>query len=171
MCQEDKQQWNKQHLNTKGVNMARPKKNETTAKDSFIDGIMDKATKDDLKFMPLESYEDYQEYNKRARAENKKYGYCRHQIKQCPEELHPKQRVVFNRNDQPMNPLPVFVSNDKIHFKKTLVPGKEYDLPQCIVEHLHNKGVPVWKWYDNPDGSKETRISHYDPRFSLRSVF
>lgn len=147
--------------------MARRKKEETDQ----LDKVLTKVVNDDIRTMKLETLEDYQEYNRRARAENKKYGMCRYPIKQCPEELHPKQRVVFNRNDQPMNPLPVYLSNDQIDFKKTLVPGKEYELPICVIEHLHSKGVPVWKWYDNPDGSKETRISHYDPRFSLRSVF
>lgn len=148
--------------------MARPKKQQATDK---IDEIIAKTPKDELAEMPLNCLEDYMAYNKKARALNKQLGLCRYPIKQCPIELHPKQRVIFNRNDQPTNPQPVFVSNEMIEFSETLIPGKEYELPVCIVEYLAGKGVPVWKWYENPDGSKETRESHRNPRFSLRSVY
>ena len=121
--------------------------------------------------MPLNSIRDYRLYNERARAMNKKLKVLRHLIKQCPVELHPKQRIVFGRNDQPSNPLPVFLSNHLIHFDETLIPGKTYDLPECIINHLAEKGTPVWKWIDNPDGSKETVISHKEPRFQLRTIY
>lgn len=124
-----------------------------------------------LEDMPLNSIRDYRLYNEQARMMNKKLRICRYPIKQCPVELHPKQRIVFRRNDQPSNPLPVHVSNHLIHFDETLIPGKTYDLPECIVAYLADKGNPVWKWYDNPDGSKETRISHKEPRFSLTTVY
>lgn len=146
--------------------MGRPRKNKVD-----LDSVIAKTPQDELADMPLNSLDDYEAYNEKARYLNNQLGICRHKIKQCPEELHPKQRVIFNRNDQPKNSIKVFLSNDKIHYEKTLVPGKQYDLPICVVEHLAEKGVPVWKWYDNPDGSKETRISHMNPRFSLRSVY
>jgi len=138
---------------------------------SFIDSAIENTPKDELEDMPINSLKEYLAYNKRARALNHKLRMCRYPIKQCPEELHPKQRIVFNRVDQPKNPLPVFLSNEYIHYEKKLIPGKTYDLPHCVVDHLQSKGLPVWKWFDNPDGSKETRISHYEPRFALRSVF
>ncbi len=121
--------------------------------------------------MPLESIRDYRLYNEEARKLNKKLKICRYPIKQCPVELHPKQRIKFGRNDQPSNPLPVFLSNHLIHFEQTLIPGKEYDLPECIVHYLAEKGTPVWKWVDLPDGSKETQVSHKDPRFNIRNVY
>lgn len=129
------------------------------------------ASKPSIEDMPLNSLRDYRLYNEEARKLNKKLGVARYKIKQCPVELHPKQRIVFARNDQPTNPLHVHVSNHLIHFKETLIPGKEYDLPECIIHYLAEKGSPVWKWYDNPDGSKETRKSHVEPRFSLRTKF
>jgi len=125
------------------------------------------AQKMPIEEMPLESIRDYRLYNEEARRLNKKLGILRYPIKQCPVELHPKTRIIFRRNDQPSNPLKVFVSNHLIHFDETLVPGKAYDLPDCIVHHLAEKGNPVWKWYENSDGSKETRVSHKEPRFSL----
>ena len=126
--------------------------------------------------MPLDSLADYIAYNARARAFNKKVRKVVFPIKQCPLELHPTQRVIFNRIDQPKNPLNGFMlSNDLIHFAQTLVPGKTYDLPLMVIEHLESRGTPVWEWYDLPPkhgekGEKETRISHYEPRFALRQV-
>lgn len=121
--------------------------------------------------MPLETLADYLNYNKRARAINKKLRILRHHIKQCPIELHPKQRVAFNRKDQPRNPLPVLLSNEMIEYKETLVPGKVYDLPLCVIDYLSQKGTAIWEWFDNPDGSRETRKSSMDPRFALRTVY
>lgn len=143
------------------------KKDEDTMESSLKQAQEEVAIED----MPLNSLRDYRLYNERARAMNKKLRVMRYPIKQCPVELHPKQRIVFGRNDQPSNPLPVFLSNHLIHFDETLIPGKTYDLPECIINHLSEKGTPVWKWFDNPDGSKETRISHKEPRFQLRTIY
>jgi len=121
--------------------------------------------------MPLNSLEDYQAYNVEARKLNKKLKICRYPLKQCPIELHPKQRVVFGRVDQPSNFAPVYLSNSDIEFRQKLYPGKQYDLPLCVIDFLAEKGTPVWKWFDNPDGSKETRISHKEPRFALRTLY
>lgn len=121
--------------------------------------------------MPLNSIRDYRLYNEEARKLNKKLKICRYLIKQCPIELHPKQRIVFERIDQPTNPLPVFLSNYLIHFDELLIPGKTYDLPECIVHYLSEKGYPVWKWVNLPDGSKETQVVSKTPRFSLRTVY
>lgn len=121
--------------------------------------------------MPLTNIREYRLYNEEARRINKRLKILRYPIKQCPIDLHPKQRIVFGRNDQPSNPLPVFLSNHLIHFDMTLIPGKTYDLPECIINHLADRGTPVWKWIDLPDGSKETVISHKEPRFSLRTVY
>lgn len=152
--------------------MKRTKKaSSTTEEKSFIDKALENVPRNELSDLPLETFEDYMEYNRKARQLNKKLGLCRYPIKQCPEELHPKERVIFNRRDQPSNPQPVYLSNEMIEFKKTLIPGKTYDLPRCVVDYLQSKGTSVWKWYTNPDGSKETRISHHEPRFSLRTVY
>lgn len=121
--------------------------------------------------MPLENIRDYINYNKEARRLNHQLKICRYPIKPCPIELHPKERIVFGRNDQPNNILPVYKSDDMIDFKMKLEPGKTYDLPVYIVDYLSKKGYPVWKWFSNTDGSKETRISHYSPRFAIRTVY
>lgn len=121
--------------------------------------------------MPLNSYEDYQAYNLEARKLNKKLKMCRYPIKQCPVELHPHERIVFNRNDQPTNPIKVHLSNDKIHFDKKLYPGQTYDLPRVVVDYLSKKGTSKWDWFDNADGSRETRVSQMIPRFALRTVY
>lgn len=121
--------------------------------------------------MPLNSLADYIRYNKRAREMNHKLKICRYPIKPCPVELHPKETIVFSRKDQPNNPLPVYLSNDMIEFKKILYPGQTYELPRCIVDYLAQKGTPIWDWFDNADGSRETRVSAMDPRFALRTVY
>lgn len=154
--------------------MARPKKTmggPSSIQKDKMDEILAKTPKDELAEMPLNCLEDYLAYNKKARALNKKLGMCRYPIKQCPIELHPKQKIIFNRNDQPTNPQLVYLYNEMIDFKETLIPGKEYELPKCVVEYLAEKGVPVWKWFENADGSRETRRSHKNPRFALRSVY
>lgn len=121
--------------------------------------------------MPLETIRDYRLYNEEARKINKKLRVLKYPIKQCPVELHPTQRVVFSRNDQPTNALPVHVSNHLIHFEQTLIPGQTYDLPECIITHLSSKGYPVWNWVENPDGTRETKISNKKPRFAIRTLY
>lgn len=121
--------------------------------------------------MPLNTLRDYMEYNKEARRLNKLYRIARYPIKPCPVELHPKERIVFGRNDQPSNPLKVYKSDDMIDFKMTLEPGKTYDLPVYIVDYLSKKGSPIWKWKSNADGSRETFVDHYAPRFAIRTVY
>lgn len=139
--------------------------------------ILDKSLKDaekdklPIEDMPLETLRDYRLYNEEARKQNKKLKMCRYTIKQCPVELHPKQRVKFGNNDQSMNPVPVFLSNHLIHFDEKLQPGKVYDLPECIVHYLSEKGYPVWEWVNLSDGSKETRMTGKKPRFSLTTVY
>ena len=139
-----------------------------------MDEIMKEAPKEEkvaIEDMPLETLTDYIRYNREARALNKKLKICRYPAKQCPIELHPKETIVFNRKDQPTNPLPVYLSNDIIEFKQTLIPGKTYELPRCVVSYLASKGTSNWAWFNNPDGSRETRRASMDPRFALRTIY
>jgi hypothetical protein len=121
--------------------------------------------------MPLETLRDYRLYNEEARRLNKKLRVCQYPIKQCPVELHPKQRIKFGNNDQSLHPVPVFMSNHLIHYDEKLMPGKTYDLPECIIHYLSEKGYPVWDWVGLADGSKETRQVGKKPRFSLTTVY
>jgi len=121
--------------------------------------------------MPLNTIRDYRLYNEEARKLNKKLRMCRYPIKQCPVELHPKQRVKFGNNDQSLHPVKIFLSNHLIHFDESLTPGKTYDLPECIVHYLAEKGYPVWDWVTLSDGSRETRMVGKRPRFSLTTVY
>ena len=139
---------------------------------------MPKAEKEEVKKeeipmeeMPLETLRDYRLYNERARKINKKHRKLLYPLKQCPEELHPHQRIVFNRNDQPTNPLPVYISNHLIEFKKTLIPGEVYDLPECVIHHLSTRGYPVWDWVEGKNGARETKVVSTTPRFALRTVY
>jgi hypothetical protein len=130
--------------------------------------------------MPLNSLRDYRLYNEEAAKLNKiakaRYGRAQgfqapYPYKQCPEELHPTERVMFGRVDQPSNALPVHISNNIIHFQKTLVPGQVYDLPQYVVSYLQSKGNPIYKWHTKEDGSSETYVSEYKPRFAIRTIY
>ncbi len=141
--------------------------------DSVLNSSLSKAEGEKLPIeeMPLENIRDYRLYNEEARKINKKLKLCRYPIKQCPIELHPKQRIKFGNNDKSMNPVPVFVSNHLIHYDEKLYPGKVYDIPECIVHYLSEKGYPVWNWVNLPDGSKETRMVGKQPRFSLTTIY
>lgn len=156
--------------------MAKTRKAEEAEAQQVINTMVTKAEPVEIEEMPLNSLADYMKYNRKARELNKKLKLLRYPIKQCPIELHPHERIIFTRNDQPTNPLPVFLSNDMIHFDRTkpidhLKPGQAYDLPRCVIQHLAEKGTPIWKWFDNPDGSKETRKAGFTPRFALRTVY
>lgn len=158
--------------------MARPRKEtpsiEEVPETIMMDASLNKA-KDQKKLsieeMPLESLRDYRLYNEEARRLNKMMRICRYPIKQCPVELHPKQRVKFGNNDQSMHPVVVFVSDHMIHYDEKLIPGKIYDLPEYIVHYLSEKGYPVWDYVKLADGSKETRCVGKKPRFSLTSIY
>ncbi len=121
--------------------------------------------------MPLNTLRDYRLYNEEARKINKKLRICKYPIKQCPVELHSTQRIKFGNNDKSMNPVPVFLSNHLIHYDEKLTPGKTYDIPECVVAYLADKGYPVWDWVTLADGSKETRMTGKQPRFSLTTVW
>jgi len=155
--------------------MARPKKSSPAENQeiSALEKAVKAATPEKLPIdeMPLTSLREYRLYNEEARKLNKQLKILRYPIKQCPVELHPKQRIKFGRNDQPSNPLPVHLSNHLIHFEQTLIPGQIYDLPECVISHLQERGTPVWKWFDNPDGSKETRVWNKEPRFQISTVY
>lgn len=127
--------------------------------------------KQPIEDMPLETLRDYRLYNEEARRLNKKLKMCRYPIKQCPVELHPHVRVIVSPTNKDTQPFKVHVSNDVIHFDKTLVPGQTYDLPEYIVHYLSEKGIPKWKIITKPDGSKDSVVSHMEPRFAVRTVF
>jgi len=161
--------------------MARPKKvatveiavpiTEENAIEKMDSAIGSVAKKLPIEDMPLTTLREYMAYNTEALRLNNLYKIARYPIKPCPVELHPKERIVFGRNDQPSNPLKVYKSDSMIDFKMTLEPGKTYDLPTYIVDYLSKKGSPIWKWKTNPDGSKETFVDHYSPRFAIRTVY
>ena len=144
----------------------------TEAKELTAAMVIPKAEEEvDINDMPLTTLGEYMRYNEKARGLNKKLRICRYPIKPCPAELHPTDRVVLTRNDRNTSNIPVYLSNDLIDFKMWLEPGKPYDLPRCIIAHLSDRGTPDWKWFANTDGSKETRIAGYTPRFSIRTIY
>ena len=87
--------------------MARPKKEHALENEDVISKTLEAAKEEKLPIeeMPLESLRDYRLYNEEARKLNKKLRMCRYPIKQCPVELHPKQRIKFGNNDKSVHPV------------------------------------------------------------------
>lgn len=141
-----------------------------TSEGDAMDAALKQVVPTEIEDMPLTCLRDYRLYNEAASAANKRLKVCRYPLKPCPVELHPTERIVFGRVDQPSNPLKVFKSDSVIHFEKTLIPGQTYDLPRYIVNYLAEKGNPIWKWVDLPNGERETVVSHKEPRFTLRTI-
>ena len=121
--------------------------------------------------MSLKSLGDYMRYNKKARELNHILRICKYPIKPCPVELHPKDWVVVNHTNQSRNDIPIMLSNDMIDFNMKIKPGKKVHLPRCVIEHIASKGKPHYAWFDNPDGSKETKVAYSDPRFAVRTIY
>lgn len=122
--------------------------------------------------MPLETLKDYIAYNEAARKANKRLRRCEYPAKPAPLELHPHQRVIvrWSNKTRAGNPIPIKLSDSLIDFDKTLDPGKEYDLPVCVVSHLEGKGTDVYEWVDKADGSSETAVVDKLPRYSVQTV-
>ena len=144
---------------------------DTKTPDKIIEKPKELTMEEQIEEIELDSMRNYRIHNELARKINKKLKKCKYEIQQCPEELHAKQRIIFNRNDQPENALQVYVSNHLIEFKKTLIPGQIYDLPECIIHHLSEKGYPIWDWVEGKDGKRETQIVNKTPRFALRTIY
>jgi len=161
----------------KGITMPRAKKEIKQETITKLEEVLQNISKEKppIEDMPLESLADYMRYNAEARKINHKLGVNRYAIKQCPEELHPKQRVVINQTNKSTNPIPVHLSNEMIHFdrsgKNALIPGKTYDLPWCVVEYLSSKGIPIWEKRKLSDGSMDSFKIGEEPRFAVRSIF
>lgn len=153
--------------------MARPKKEHALENEDVISKTLEAAKEEKLPIeeMPLESLRDYRLYNEEARKLNKKLRMCRYPIKQCPVELHPKQRIKFGNNDKSVHPVKIFLSNHLIHYDEKWIPGHVYDAPECVIHYLSEKGYPVWGWVNLADGSKETRQVAKSNRFSLTPVY
>jgi hypothetical protein len=153
--------------------MAGRKKQADVSLKELVNDMVPPAAKpeEDINSMPLNSLGDYLRYNAKAREMNKKLGLCRYRIKQCPEELHPKERVIVTYADGSNNDIPVYKSDEMIDYKARLKPGKEYSLPRYIVEYLANKGTVNWERRTMPDGSVETIANGFKPRFAVRTIY
>jgi len=156
----------------------RGKKQEAIQPVSPIDKAISAADKKseaqvDIDKMPLKSLGDYMRYNKKATELNHilKLKVNRYPIKPCPTELHPKDWVVINNTNKSLNDIAIMLSNDMIDFKMKVKPGQKVHLPRCVIEHIANKGKPIYQWFDNPDGSKETRVAYNEPRFAVRTIY
>ena len=145
----------------------------TAVMEKPIDEILAKAIPEKLPIedMPLNNIRDYRLYNEEARRLNKKLKVLRYPIKQCPEELHPKQKAIFSRNDGSANPIPCHLSNEHIHYHKTFELGQVYEVPECVIHQINEKGYNHYKKIVEASGKTKTVFSHKEPRFSVRTIF
>lgn len=120
----------------------------------------------ELSEMPLQTIEDYAEYNRAARR-------LRRPIKIPPSDLYKQVKVKFERFDQPDNVLKFYVRNAEIEMKGQLKPGCVYNLPLPVVKFLNKLATPIYAEVDVNDGSetkKETKQVGEKSRFSCQVV-
>ena len=120
--------------------------------------------------MPLTTYSEYKKYNAAARKMNKKLKMCRHKCIPCPEELHPKEKVIITNNEQPQNVFPITLSNHLIDYNLLCEPNTPYEVPLVVINYSEGKNTPRWEAYDLPDGQTKTRQVAGSPKFSIRRV-
>ena len=115
-----------------------------------------------LEQMPLDTFEDYDAYNKSART----LGIP---VKIPPLHMHPHVRCKVTRLDnQGSNAIRVRKRDATIDFDETVFPGKEVELPIKIVDFLHTLNYPQYKQIQHGDGTSETVFSHNMPRFAVQ---
>jgi hypothetical protein len=140
--------------------MARPRKIRRESYNSSV--IITKAVGEDLADLPLNTFNDYEEYNKKARQ----LGLP---CKTPHIELHKHVRCKVTRLDgQDRNAIRIRKRSHLIDFDKTVMPSVEIELPECIVDFLHTLVYPQYKEVVNKDGSSETVFSHNLPRFAVQ---
>lgn len=117
---------------------------------------------DDIEKMSLDSFEDYELYNSKAR----KLGMP---VKCPPLHLHKHLRCKVSRLDgQGNNAIRARKRDKSIDFDETIMPGQEVEIPEVIVDFLHSLQYPQYKQINHPDGTSETVFSHNMPRFAVQ---
>lgn len=165
----------------------RPKKNEVIEKEYPLeDGLIQEPVKEDAKEsakilakelvksfenvdiqdMPLETFDDYREYNKVARK--KKIP-----VKFPPISMFPTARTKIIRADgQGKNPIHVRIRDAKLllDYDEELPCSENIEIPQAVISWINNRAKSVYKEVKYPDGTSATQFSHHEPRFSCQMV-
>lgn len=137
------------------------------------------ATEFDFDNFEIKTLEDFETWNKHARAELRKarkfdkHAQPVYPIKVPDESFHPKIKVKFQRFDQPENVLKLWVRNKDIDWKGQLKPGRVYELPLPVIRFLNKLAVPIYQEVDVNDGGdiiKETRQVGERARFSCQRM-
>lgn len=124
--------------------------------------LIKEETLDDLKSMDLETFDDYKAYNDKARI----LGIA---VKCPPTYLHKHVKCKVTRLDgQERNAIRIRKRNAVIDFDSTVMPGKEVEMPECIIDFLHELVYPQYKEVTHKDGTSETVFSHDLPRFAVQ---
>lgn len=121
----------------------------------------------DLSTLPLETVDDYRNYNTEARKQKKP-------IKFCPPELYPMQKVKFRRVDnQKGSTTKIRFRSGKylLDFKEEIPDGAELYLPTPVIDYINTRQVDKFKQIKHPDGSFETVFSHSEPRFTCQPIY
>lgn len=150
-----------------------------TSKNAGIEQPVQAATDFDFDNFEIKTLEDFDTWNKNARAELRKarkfdkHAQPVYPIKVPDESFHTKVKVRFQRFDQPENVLKVWVRNKDIDWKGQLKPGGTYELPLPVIKFLNKLAVPIYAEVDVNDGGdvkKETRQVGERARFSCQRM-
>lgn len=119
---------------------------------------------EELEKLPLNTFEDYAAYNKKARS----LGIP---VKVPPLELHKYVKCKITRLDnQGGNVLRIRKRDALIDFDATIQPGVTVELPERIIDFIESLVYPQYKQVTYPDGTSETVFSHNNPRFAVSMV-
>lgn len=117
---------------------------------------------EDISKMPLETFADYKAYNDKAR-------HLGMPVKVPPTYLHKHVKCKVTRLDgQDRNAIRIRKRNHLIDFDETIMPGEDVELPETIVDFLHDLVYPQYKEVTHSDGTSETVFSHNLPRFAVQ---
>lgn len=137
------------------------------------------ATEFDFDNFEIKTLEDFDTWNKHARAELRKARrYDKHAqpvypIKVPDGSFHESVRVKFQRFDQPENVLKVWVRTKDIDWQGQLKPGHVYDLPIPVIRFLNKRSVPIYgevKVEDGGETKTETRQVGEKVRFACQRM-
>lgn len=73
-----------------------------------------------------------------------------------PEWTGPLVKVKFQRNDQPDNPMTIKLRNHLIDWEDTLHPGREYELPQPVIDFINSRKEPKYAEMQDPKNPRQT---------------
>lgn len=137
-------------------------------------------TPEDFAHVDLRTRKDYYQYNEAVKYIRKKFkkeflkGDLDLPFVYIPHDLLETHKIKFQRREKPSNKPTSFnfkLMDCWVKFYETLDPGNEYVLPKEVINEINRLGRPTYKQVKYPDGTYETVLDKYEPRFSCQAVF